>query len=180
VRSAHKYWNQKQQSLDKESSVDPQTKKTALRMITHGLYLLTVRYGDRFNASTISWLSQASFEPPLVMVGVKADSLTHAMVEGSGHFAINLLTTDQTEMAQAFFKEAKHEGTELSGYAFEPGPVTGAPIFLDAPAWFECKVTEAVKRGDHTVVVAEVVEAGVHDPNARPLALRDTSWHYGG
>ena len=160
--------------------MDPQTKKTALRMITHGLYLLTVRYGDRFNASTISWLSQASFEPPLVMVGVKADSLTHAMVEGSGHFAINLLTTDQTEMAQAFFKEAKHEGTELSGYAFEPGPVTGAPIFLDSPAWFECKVTEAVKRGDHTVVVAEVVEAGVHDPNARPLALRDTSWHYGG
>ncbi len=160
--------------------MDPQTKKTALRMITHGLYLLTVRHDDRFNASTISWLSQASFDPPLVMVGVKADSLTHAMVEGSGHFAINLLTADQTEMAQAFFKEAKHEGTELSGYAFEPGPVTGAPIFLDTPAWFECKVTEAVKRGDHTVVVAEVVEAGVHDPNARPLALRDTSWHYGG
>jgi flavin reductase (DIM6/NTAB) family NADH-FMN oxidoreductase RutF len=160
--------------------VDPQTKKTALRMITHGLYLLTVRQDDRFNASTISWLSQASFDPPLVMVGVKADSLTHAMVEGSGHFAINLLTTDQTEMAQAFFKEATHEGTELSGYAFEAGPVTGAPIFLDAPAWFECKVTEAVKRGDHTVVVAQVVEAGVHDPNASPLALRDTSWHYGG
>jgi flavin reductase (DIM6/NTAB) family NADH-FMN oxidoreductase RutF len=160
--------------------VDPQTKKTALRMITHGLYLLTVRQDDRFNASTISWLSQASFDPPLVMVGVKADSLTHAMVEGSGHFAINLLTADQTEMAQAFFKEATHEGTELSGYAFEAGPVTGAPIFLDAPAWFECKVTEAVKRGDHTVVVAQVVEAGVHDPNASPLALRDTSWHYGG
>jgi flavin reductase (DIM6/NTAB) family NADH-FMN oxidoreductase RutF len=37
-----------------------------------------------------------------------------------------------------------------------------------------------VTYGDHTVVVAEVVEAGVRDPNARPLALRDTSWHYGG
>jgi flavin reductase (DIM6/NTAB) family NADH-FMN oxidoreductase RutF len=160
--------------------VDPQTKKTALRMITHGLYLLTVRHDGRFNASTISWLSQASFDPPLVMVGVKANTLTHAMVEASGHFAINLLATDQTELAQAFFKQVEHVGDKLSGYAFEPGPITGAPIFPEAPAWFECKVTEAVKHGDHTVMVAEVVEAGVHDPNVTPLALRDTSWHYGG
>jgi hypothetical protein len=37
-----------------------------------------------------------------------------------------------------------------------------------------------VKRGDHTVVVAEVVEAGVRNPDATPMALRDTTWHYGG
>ncbi len=160
--------------------MDLQTKKTALRMITHGLYLLSVRHDDRLNASTISWLSQASFDPPLVMVGVKADTLTHDMVEGSGQFAINLLTADQTEMAQAFFKQAQQKGSELSGHAFIPGPITGAPIFPEAPAWFECKVTDVVKRGDHTVMVAEVIEAGVHDPNARPLALHDTSWHYGG
>jgi len=149
-------------------------------MITHGLYLLTVKHNDQLNASTVSWLSQASFEPPLVMVGVKADTLTHAMVEKSGQFAINLLAVDQTEMAQTFFKQAEREGDKLSGYAFEPGPVTGAPLFLDAPAWFECRVTDTVRRGDHTVVVAEVVEAGVRDPDAKPMALRDTPWHYGG
>jgi flavin reductase (DIM6/NTAB) family NADH-FMN oxidoreductase RutF len=51
---------------------------------------------------------------------------------------------------------------------------------LDAPGWFECKVTDLVKRGDHTVVVAELVEAGVRDRNATSMALRDTTWHYGG
>jgi flavin reductase (DIM6/NTAB) family NADH-FMN oxidoreductase RutF len=161
-------------------NMDSQTKKTALRMISHGLYLLTVKHEDSFNASTVSWLSQASFNPPLVMVGVRTNTLTHAMVEDSGQFAINLLAVSQTEMAQAFFKHAEHQGSKLSGYAFEPGAVTGAPIFLDAPAWFECQVTDVVKRGDHTVVVAKVVEAGVRDTNATPLALHDTSWHYGG
>jgi flavin reductase (DIM6/NTAB) family NADH-FMN oxidoreductase RutF len=161
-------------------NMDPQTKKTALRMITHGLYLLTLKHENQFEASTVSWLSQASFTPPLLMVGVKANTLTHALVEGSRQFAINLLAVDQTEMAQAFFKHAQREDNKLSGYTFEPGPVTGAPIFLDAPAWIECKVTDMVKRGDHTVVVAEVVEAGVRDPQTSPMALRDTPWHYGG
>jgi len=34
--------------------------------------------------------------------------------------------------------------------------------------------------GDHTVFVAEVVEAGVRDPDVKPLALHDTPWQYGG
>ena len=160
--------------------MDQQTKKTALRMITHGLYLLTVAQEGRLNASTVSWLSQASFDPPLVMVGVKANTTTHTMLEETGQFAINLLAVSQTDMAQTFFKHAEHEGDRLSGYTFEPGPVTGAPLFLDAPAWFECRTTDIVKGGDHTVVVAQVVETGVRDPNAIPLALRDTTWHYGG
>jgi flavin reductase (DIM6/NTAB) family NADH-FMN oxidoreductase RutF len=160
--------------------MDVQAKKTALRMITHGLYLLTVQHQGQLNASTISWLSQASFNPPLVMMGVKADTLTHAMVESSRLFAINLLEVGQTEMAQTFFKQVQHTGDQLSGYTFEPGPATGAPIFLDAPAWFECRVTDMLKRGDHTVVVAQVVEAGVRQAAAQTMALRDTAWHYGG
>jgi flavin reductase (DIM6/NTAB) family NADH-FMN oxidoreductase RutF len=160
--------------------MDPRSKKTALRMITHGLYLLSVKHKERLNASTVSWLSQASFRPPLVMVGVKADTLTHKMVEESGRFAINLLALDQTAMAQAFFKPVEQDGNQLSGYVFEPSPVSGAPIFVDAPAWFECQVLDIVKNGDHSVVVAEVVEAGVRQADAAPMALRDTVWHYGG
>ena len=160
--------------------MDLQAKKTALRMISHGLYLLSVEHQGRFNASTISWLSQASFDPPLVMLAVKAKTLTHTMVEERGQFAINLLAADQTEMAKTFFKRAEHQDDKLSGYAFEPGPVTGAPVFVDVPAWVECRVIDSVKRGDHIIVVAQVVEAGVRNPGANSMTLRDTAWHYGG
>ena len=160
--------------------MDPKVKKTALRMITSGLYLLTVAHDNRFNASTISWLSQASFDPPLVMLGVKADTLTHAMVEGSGRFAINLLSRGQNDLAQTFFRQADYENGKLNGYAFDTGSRTGAPIFQDVPAWFECEMVEMVKGGDHSVVVARVIEAGVRNPDAEPMALRDTPWQYGG
>lgn len=42
------------------------------------------------------------------------------------------------------------------------------------------RVTDAVKRGDHTVFVAEVVNAGVRDDSVAPLLLRATGMNYGG
>ena len=160
--------------------MDAQTKKAALRMLTHGVYVLGLKQGDRCNASTVSWVSQVSFDPPLVMVALRNGSLTQSMVEASGGFVINVLDEKQTAMAGRFFKQADHQGNTLNGFAFEPGSHTGAPVLADAPAWLECKVSETVKRGDHAVVIAEVVGAGARDMNASPLLLRATQWHYGG
>ena len=39
-----------------------------------------------------------------------------------------------------------------------------APVLDKAPAHIECRVVEAVKRGDHTLFVGEVVEARVKTP----------------
>jgi flavin reductase (DIM6/NTAB) family NADH-FMN oxidoreductase RutF len=160
--------------------VDTKTRKSVLRMFTYGVYLLTVKHGDKSNASTVSWVCQASFEPSLLTVALRDGSLTQAMVEAAGQFALNLVATNQKEMAGAFVGPAEQQVGKLSGYAYEPGPETGAPVFLDAPAWLECKVVDRVKRGDHTVVVAEVVGSGVRDATAATLPLRDTPWHYSG
>ncbi len=72
------------------------------------------------------------------------------------------------------------EDGKINGYAFEDGPETGAPLLTDTPYWFECRVTDTVARGDHTVYVAEVVNAGVRNAEAVPLLLRDTGMNYGG
>ncbi|MGC8878637.1 MAG: flavin reductase family protein [Anaerolineae bacterium] len=160
--------------------MDIQAKKKALRMFTYGVYLLGIKQDTTYNASTVSWVSQVSFEPPLVMVALRNDSLTLGMVLSSRSFTINLLSDRQEEMAGKFFKQATYKDGRLNGYDFEPGIQTGAPIFTDAPAWLECRVLETLGRGDHTVVIAEIVDAGVRDEGAIPLALRDTPWQYGG
>ena len=41
-------------------------------------------------------------------------------------------------------------------------------------------MTDTIKRGDHTVFVAEVVGAGVRDAAATPMLLRSTGMNYGG
>jgi len=160
--------------------VDPQAKKLALRAINYGLYVLTARDGDELAAAGVNWLSQASFEPPLVVAAVKTDNDSHALVERTGAFAVNVLADDQLDVGKAFFRTTTVEGDTLNGYRFEPGPETGCPLLVDLPYWFEARVTDTVRRGDHTVFVAEVVGAGVRDESATPLLLRSTGMNYGG
>ena len=160
--------------------MDPQDKKVALRAINYGLSVLTSIDGDEVGAAGVNWLSQASFDPPLIMVAVKSDSDTHALIERSGVLAVNVLGEDQLDVGKAFFRTSTVEGDTINGYRFEGGPETGAPVLVDLPYWFEARVTDTVARGDHTVFVAEVVGAGVRDAAVTPLLLRSTGMNYGG
>lgn len=160
--------------------MDPQSKKVALRAINYGLFILTAAEGDSLAAAGVNWLSQASFEPPLIMVGVKSDSETHALIERTGALAVNVLGESQIDIGKAFFRTTVVEGDTLNGYTFERGPQTGCPLLVDLPYWFEARVTDTICRGDHTVIVAEVVEAGVRDASVTPLLLRSTGMNYGG
>lgn len=143
--------------------MDIDAKKTALRMIPYGLYVLTAasKDGSKLAAATVNWVTQASFAPPLVAVGVKADSQSHALIEESGEFVLNIIAKGDNGLAFAFFKPSTVEGNKISGETFAPGSVVKAPVLDKAPAHVECRVVETVKKGDHTLFVAEVVEARV-------------------
>ena len=140
--------------------MDANVKKTALRMIPYGLFVLTAKgKNDEVAAATVNWVTQASFAPPLVVVGVKTDSHAHALIKESKAFALNVLGKDQGAMAFTFFKPATREGQKISGEPFRWG-TTGAPILERALAFVECRLVDSVERGDHSIFVGEVVEAG--------------------
>ena len=141
--------------------MDANAKKTALRMIPYGLYVLTAAGKDgTVAAATVNWVTQASFTPPLVVVGVKTDSGAHALIKESRAFALNVLGKRQNAMAFTFFKPAQRDGQTVSGEPFRAG-TTGAPILERAPAFVECRLVDSVERGDHSIFVGEVVDAGV-------------------
>lgn len=160
--------------------MDSEAKKKALRSLTYGLYVLGSGLGEELAAGTVNWVSQASFAPPLIMVAVKADSHIHSLVERSSGMGLSVLANDQKDIASAFFRTTQREGDKINGYAFERGLLTGAPLLIAAPYWLEAHVGERVRRGDHTVFVAEIVAAGVRQENAKPLEMWDTGWFYGG
>jgi flavin reductase (DIM6/NTAB) family NADH-FMN oxidoreductase RutF len=76
--------------MNKENTMDQDAKKIALRMIPYGLYVLTAEAEDgRIAAATVNWVTQTAFEPPLLVVGVKADSGVHGIIKETGAFALN-------------------------------------------------------------------------------------------
>ncbi|MBI5948947.1 MAG: flavin reductase family protein [Chloroflexi bacterium] len=158
--------------------MDEQAKKFALRMIPYGLFGLGAGTGNEATISSVNWLTQASFAPPLVAVGVRKDSGAYALIQSERKFAVSVFASGQKDLAFAFFKHVTPEGGKIAGYGFETG-ATGAPILLDAPAWFECNVTEIVAGGDHAIVVGEVIGAGVRETRDA-LTLKECGVNYGG
>ena len=141
--------------------MDANAKKTALRMIPYGLFVLTAeKPGGEIAAATVNWVTQTSFEPPLVAVGVKADSHAHALIKETKSFALNVLGKGQQATAFTFFKPAEKKGDTISGESYRPGR-TGAPILANSPAYVECTLESTVEIGDHSIFVGKVVEAGV-------------------
>ena len=146
--------------------MDADAKKTTLRMIPYGIYVLTADDGKgNIAAATVNWVTQSSFAPPLVVVGVKADSGAHAVVRNTGKFTLNMLGKEHKGLAFTFFKPAKLEDGKLSGQAFHQG-ANGTPIVDAALAAVECDVKTIVEMGDHHIVVGEVTEAHLPKPIA--------------
>lgn len=164
--------------------MDEKAKKHALRMIPYGLYVLTARTENAesdvpdMNAATVSWLSQAAFEPPRIVVGLRNDSGIWHRVQAAGVFAVNVLGAGQKALASTFFRHHEPQGNTIGGVAFHTG-VTGAPILDDVPAFLECRVIQTFDAGDHTIFLADIIMAGIQNDLAA-LTMDETGWHYGG
>lgn len=158
--------------------MDANAKKTALRMIPYGLYVLTAQGKDgRVAAATVNWVTQTAFEPPLIVVGVKADSGAHSIIKEAASFALNILGKNHKDIAFTFFKPLERQGNTIGGQPFRFGSL-GAPILEKLPAFVECALVDTIERGDHSIFVGEVKDAGVSEqPSGRPddltLILRD-------
>ena len=85
-------------------------KKTVLRMIPYGLYVLGGCHDGKMSMATVNWVTQTSFAPPLFVMGVKGESHSHECLESSRKFALSMLKSGRKNAAHAFFKPAEPEG----------------------------------------------------------------------
>lgn len=159
--------------------MDPIKKKRALRLISNGVYVLTSRNIDRYGAATVTWVSQASFKPPLVMAAVRRESNVFECLSESRIAAIHVVSSDQQQLASKFFTPTRAGNGTLND---EPlmEHASAAPILKNAPAYLVCRVRQIIDGdGDHAVVIMEVIDAECRDA-VRPLTVSESPWQYGG
>lgn len=152
-----------------------------LRMLSNGVYILTTCLGDTLHAATVTWVSQVSFHPPLVMTALQRNSRLAQAVRQAHRFALNIVGADQQALAERFFSHimAPAGAADLSGHPFRTDPAR-CPLLTDALAWLECRLaTEAPTPGDHALMLGEVTGAGIRRPGT-PMVLWNTPWSYGG
>ena len=160
------------------SEMDPNTRKTAMRMFTYGLYVVTVQGdGDR-GAFLANWLTQCSFEPALVAVAIEQDAHSLQVLRSAQRFVVNVLESGQREQAGWFGRHSVKVGDKLADRELLSTP-SGQIVLPEALAWVECEVRTEAPAGDHVLVTAEVIDAGVVREGA-PLQLKDTGFKYAG
>lgn len=140
--------------------MDPAIKKQVLRTFTYGLYAVSCADGSEVNIFTANWLTQVSFDPPLIAVSVENDSKSLPMILRSRAFTVNVLLSGSRDLAGKLGKSAIQHPDKLNDVAYTIG-ANGCPILHNAAAWVACNILHTAEAGDSTLIVAEVVDVGM-------------------
>lgn len=158
--------------------MDLATKKKVLRTFTYGLYAVSCASQGEVNVFTANWLTQVSFEPPLIAVSVENDSKSLPMILRSRVFTVNVLRTGGRELAGKLGKSAIQHPEKLSGVEYDLG-ANGCPILREALAWVACEVRHTAEAGDSTLLVAEVVDVGMLG-EGQALTMAEAGYRHAG
>lgn len=133
-----------------------------LAKIPYGVSVVTMGRGGAQveNGLTISWLSQVSFDPPLLMVAVDKLHYSVDLLRSTKNFCVNLLGDDQVALAARFARQATTGDDKLADVAQRPAN-SGAAILSDAVAYLDCEVASMVEAGDHMIVIGRIEDAAV-------------------
>jgi flavin reductase (DIM6/NTAB) family NADH-FMN oxidoreductase RutF len=158
--------------------MDPNLKKQVLRTFTYGLYAVSCADEGEVNIFTANWLTQVSFEPPLLAVSVENVSKSLPMILRSRKFTVNVLRSGDRELAGRLGKSALKQPDKLSNIGFDLG-TNGCPILHNALAWIACGVRNTVEAGDSTLLVADVVDVGILG-EGQPLTMAEAGFRHAG
>lgn len=138
-----------------------------LSKIPYAVSVVTVGAGGVENGLTISWLTQVSANPPLLLFSIHKDHYSRERLEDHPHFVVNLLAEDQAKVAAHFAQASMVGEDKIDEFATHSG-ASDVPILDEAIAYFDCDVQAMHEAGDHLLVLGLVKEAAVqHD--AAPL-----------
>jgi flavin reductase (DIM6/NTAB) family NADH-FMN oxidoreductase RutF len=146
-------------------TIDSRDLRNACGRFATGVCVITANPGDTAPfGMTVNSFSALSLDPPLVMWSLQNDSDCFAAFEQADGYAINILGSDQQDLANACAKKGNHT---LSTEDFVLGQ-SGLPVLTEALASFECKVWARYPGGDHVILVGQV-EQMTNSNEADPL-----------
>ena len=159
----------------------------------YGLYIIGSKLDGEINGMMADWVMQVSFTPRLLAVALENDARTLENIRASGAFTVNLLSQDHDSMELASKFAQPYYGGKVKGRAGTAAAEvhrkldgiphvkteSGCPVLEAAMAWLECRAEEFIPAGDHTLVIARVLD-GALLRDTQPLTSSYTGWAYSG
>ncbi len=148
----------------------------AIGRLPSGCAILTVADDNRSTGVLVSWVQQASFDPPAISVCIKKARPAGVLVDACNKFVINVIGEDPTPMFKHFGQGFSLEDDAFAGV--ETQACDYGPLLSGCIAQLGCCVRSKVDAGDHDLYVA-VVEAGAGTADLKPYVhLRKNGLSY--
>lgn len=131
--------------------------------------LITSNNKDKKVGLTVSAFCSLSMDPPSLIVCINKDSSAHDEILKNGCFAVNVLTSNQSEIATAF--ATKGVDKFKSGEWFSEK--TGSPLLENSLINFDCIIDNTANGFSHTILIGKILHINLsEDDNLKPLL-----WH---
>ena len=153
------------------------TQDILFRSLSNGVYIVTVQEEGQSNGVTTPWVTQLSYDPPMVMVAISPLRKCHEMITTSGQFAVNVLASEQVDVASRFGLTTGREMDKFEGVDPERTPA-GNPLLSNVVAYIDCELVKTVAVGDHSLFVGEVIGAEVLDLTLSPLTFEPSDYFW--
>jgi len=157
--------------------------KEALKNLTYGHYILTslksgdelkTREKDYLASGIVNWVSQISFDPPMVMIAVAQLSDLNETIDYSGKFSLHLLKEGQNELIKPFSSKSSFEDGSVNNLKFVKE--SGFLHLESLESRIDCEVEKGFNAGDHTLYLAKVVNQTKAE--IQPLCTKETAIRY--
>jgi flavin reductase (DIM6/NTAB) family NADH-FMN oxidoreductase RutF len=129
-----------------------------LNLITHGVYIIGVKYGSKINGMTAAWVNQVSSQPPMISVAISKTHYTSELISQAKSFSVNILSHNQMELARkcGFASGRDQDKLQKEEFMYQ---ATGAPILRNCAAYLDCKLFHQIELGDHILFIGTVIRA---------------------
>ncbi len=128
--------------------------RNALGQFATGVTIVTTldNNGD-YVGMTVNSFSSVSLDPPLVLWSISETSYGIDIFRRTPYFCINILCTDQVNLAQKFSQPSEEK---FNGLAIAHG-LNGMPLIEGCLAHFECTTEARYPGGDHIILLGRVM-----------------------
>ena len=133
-----------------------QVLKRCLGQMMHGVQVVGAHNDGVSRAYCSHWVSQVSFEEPILMASVSPKHDTYPLLVATGQFAVSVLAGDQVAAGQ-YFSYPGRKFRYLADEFLVTFPGAELPVVRDAIAWLRCEVFDTKEMADHVLFFARVV-----------------------
>ncbi|WP_247998053.1 flavin reductase family protein [Brucella tritici] len=114
-------------------------------------------------------VSSVTAAPPTILVCINRSARIHADLTASGVFCVNFLADNQREIADRFgSSEGRDRRFQIGDWQTD---ATGAPVLAGSVAALDCKLSEMVDIGTHSVIFGQVAAVRLAATTARSTPL---------